>query len=215
MKNHHETGNVFLYVLIAIVLFAGLTFVMSRGHGSGDKTVLDQATIQTTAQRLISYVNQSSQAWLQMTQTGTDLDDLDLTLPSAGTFNDPPTIHKLFHPDGGGVVYRDMNEEIFRKDTNVPLGWKFVLVNADWTGTTGTDLIMTYVNVKQQVCAKLNALMRDNAAIPVTTVNFTNTFVNGSASLTEAACPDCKTYSSLCIEDATGDYAFYNLIEAR
>lgn len=215
MKNTPQSGNAFLYILIAIVLFAGLTFVLSRGHDSGDKTILSQAQLQTAAQRLLSYVNQSSDSWLQLRNTGTDLDEVDLTLPTAGTFNNAPTIHKLFHPDGGGILYRDMNEDTFRENASTPVGWKFVLVNADWTATTGTDLMMAYVNVRADLCAKINELVRDDATIPVTTVNSTNTFVTGAAALTEVACPDCKIYSSLCIEDAGGAYVFYNLIEAR
>lgn len=214
MKNHAAAGNAFLYILIAIVLFAGLTFVMSRGHDSGDKTVLNQAELQSTVQRLLSYVNQTSQGWLQQSNTGTDLDELDLTLPSDVTFNNAPTIHKLFHPDGGGVVYRDMNEALFRASAAAPVGWNFVLVNADWSATAGDDLIMTYMNIKESLCAKINDMVRDDATIPTVTVNFTNTFVNASAPLMEAACPECKIYSSLCVQN-TGIYAFYNILELR
>lgn len=212
MKN--QDGNVFLYILIAVALFAGLSFVMSRGQDGGEKTVLDQATLKTTAQRLTAYVDQASQAWLQMHETGTDLDELTLILPSNGVFNSASTIHNLFHPDGGGLTYREMNDDTFRASATTPVGWKFALVNADWTATTGTDLLLTYVNVKPTLCAELNRIIRNDATIPTVTVNFTNTFTNGSAALTEVACPDCKVQGSLCVQN-TGVYAFYNLIEAR
>jgi len=218
MKKYYkstESGNIFLYVLIAIVLFASLTFVLSRGQGGNNKTVLDQATLQTTMQRLTNYVGDVSQAWVQMKDTGSDLDELDLTLPTAGGFNTAPTIHKLFHPDGGGVLYNDMNDELFRANATAPVGWKFVIVDADFSPTSSTDLLMTYVNISEKLCAKINLSIRNNATIPVTTVNFANTFVAGSSPLTESACPDCKTSSSLCIEDASGIYAFYNMIEMR
>ncbi len=68
MKKYYkstESGNIFLYVLIAIVLFASLTFVLSRGQGGNNKTVLDQATLQTTMQRLTKYVGDVSQAWFK------------------------------------------------------------------------------------------------------------------------------------------------------
>lgn len=210
-----ESGNIFLYVLIAIVLFASLTFILSRGQNSGDKTILDQANLQNTLQRLTTYVGDVSQSWVQMKDTGSDLDKLDLTLPTDGTFNTAPTIHKIFHPDGGGVLYNSMDDSLFYANTTTPVGWKFVLVNADFSPTSATDFLMTYVNISKKLCAKINLSIRNNATIPTTTVNFTNTFVAGSAPLTEANCSDCKTYPSLCIEDGSGTYAFYNMIDMR
>ncbi len=210
-----ESGNIFLYILIAIVLFASLTFVLSREQGGGDKTILDQASIQSNMQRLTGYVGEVSQSWTQMKNTGSDLDRVSLMLPTNVAFNTAPTIHKLFHPDGGGILYRDMNEAIFRENATAPVGWKFVLVNADFSSTSATDLLMSYVNISQKICAKINATIRNDAAIPVTTVDATNTFINGTAPLTEAACPDCKAYASLCIEDVNGLDVFYNMVEMR
>ena len=42
---NHQNGNVFLYILIAIVLFASLTFVISRTQQSSEMSVLDDARI--------------------------------------------------------------------------------------------------------------------------------------------------------------------------
>lgn len=210
-----ESGNIFLYILIAIVLFASLTFVLSRGQDGGDKTIYDQANLQSSMQRLTGYVGEVSQSWTQMKNTGSDLDRVSLMIPTDAAFNTAPTIHKLFHPDGGGILYRDMNEAIFRENATAPVGWNFVLVNADFSPTSATDFLMSYVNISSKICAKINETIRNDATIPVTTVDATNTFINGTAPLTEAACPDCKIYASLCIEDVNGIDVFYNMVEMR
>lgn len=217
MKNDGSTpqsGNAFLYILIAVALFAGLILVLNRTQDTTENDRLTQGQQQATAQRILAYVNDVGQAWARMNQTGTDLDDLSLVLPTSGTFNTAPTIHKLFHPDGGGLLYRDMNEAPFRADANTPVGWSFVLVNADWSATSGTDLMMTYVNIDPKLCAKLNEIIRNDATIPTVTVNFSNTFVSGSSPLQESDCADCKTHNSLCLKNGSV-YAFYNALALR
>jgi hypothetical protein len=217
MKIHSsspQAGNMFLYILVAVALFAALSLVFVRSDDTGETNAIDRAQLKTTAQRLLTYVNQTSDSWLRMRESGTDLDELDLTLPSAGTFNNDPTIHKLFHPDGGGLLYRDMNEVLFRASTATPVGWAFVKTNADWSVEAGDDLILTYLNLKQSLCAEVNRLATGSTTIPTVTVNFTTVFSTGAADLTAAACPECETHSSLCVENA-GIYAFYNMIEMR
>lgn len=210
----HQDGNIFLYLLIGIALFAGLTAVMTRSQNGGDEGVLAPAQIELAAQRLILTTNQAAQAYLQMKETGTDLTELDLTLPDDGTFNTPPHIHKLFHPEGGGLTYNAMNEDTFRASATTPVGWKFVKVNADWTATAGTDLIMSYIRLKQPICAEINRKITGSTSIPAVTIDFANTFEAGSSPLLEADCADCKTYASICVNNA-GVYTFYNLIDVR
>lgn len=217
MKNRptsSQSGNAFLYILIAVALFAGLTLVMTRGQDSGETSQLDQGKLQTNAQRLIFYVDQASQSWTRMDGMGTDLDELSLMLPTNGAFNNAPTIHKFFHPDGGGMLYRSMDEAPFRASAATPVGWYFIAVNADWSPTSSTDFIMTYINLSEDLCAKLNDMVRSDSTIPTVTVNYTNTFVNGSTPLAEADCAECKEYSSICVKNG-GIYAFFNMIQMR
>jgi hypothetical protein len=210
----HECGNVFLYLLIGIALFASLTFVITRSQNTAETNVLGQAQVETSAQRLIGYMNEASQTYLQMKNTGTSLAEIDLVLPSAGGFTAGSHIHKLFHPEGGGLTYNAMNEATFRASATTPVGWKFVKVNADWTATSGTDLVMTYIRVKQPICAEINRRITGSTTIPTVTVNFTNTFEAGSTALQETQCAECKTYPAICVQN-TGVYAFYNLIDVR
>ena len=208
-------GNAFLYILIAIALFAGLVFVLSRGQDGGEQTKFAAASVQARAQRLLAYVDSVSQAWLQMKNMGTDLDEISLVLPTAGTFNNAPTIHKLFHPDGGGVQYRDMNDADSRASSATPVGWKFTLINADYTDSSRTDLFMSYLNVKQELCAKINEITRNDSTIPTATFDANDVFVAASTDLTTATCAECATHTSICVQDSTTRYVFVNLLESR
>lgn len=211
---NQQRGNVFLYILIAVALFAGLTMVITRMQDNGELSVLSQGQVKTYAQRLTGYADQTSQAWLQMKGAGENLGGVSFMLPTDGSFNSAPTIHKLFHPDGGGLQYNAMNEDTFRASSTTPVGWSFTLVNADWTATSGTDFLLTYMRLKQSICAEINRKITGSTTIPAVTVNFTDTFVDGTTPLAEADCAECKTYPSICVQNG-GVYAFYNLIDVR
>jgi hypothetical protein len=211
---NHQAGNVFLYILIAVVLFAALSMVLMRGQDTGEQSVVSQTELSTTAQRLLTYVGQTSQAWVQMRSSGTDLDEIMLTQPSDGSFNSAPTIHKLFHPDGGGVLYNAMNEATFRASAAAPVGWHFALISNDWSASGAPALTMTYLNIKRSLCEELNRQITGSTTIPTTTAHYTDVFADGLSTLTEAACASCKSNSSICLNNG-GVYAFYNVLEEQ
>lgn len=210
-----SNGNAFLYILIAVALLAGLTFILSRGQDGGEKHLYDRADVQTRAQRLMSYVNEASQAWLQMQQTGTDLSELDLMYPEDVAFETPPNIHKFFHPSGGGFTYNPMDNATFQGTAGSPTGWRATLVNADYTDTTGTDFFLTYLNLDQNLCAKINELVRDDSSIPAATFDAEDILVDASSPLTESDCPECATHTSICVRDSVNRYVYINLIDQR
>ncbi len=214
-KMNKSNGNAFLYILIAVALLAGLTFILSRGQDGGEKHLYDRADVQTRAQRLMSYVNEASQAWLQMQQTGTDLSELDLMYPDDGSFETPPNIHKFFHPSGGGFTYNPMDNATFQGSAGLPTGWKATMINADYTDTSGTDFFLTYMNIDQNLCAKINEMTMGNASIPTATFDAENILVDANSPLTESDCPECATHTSICIEDSENRYVYVNLIGQR
>lgn len=210
-----SNGNAFLYILIAVALLAGLTFILSRGQDGGEKHLYDRADVQTRAQRLMSYVNEASQAWLQMQQTGTDLSELDLMYPDDGSFETPPNIHKFFHASGGGFTYNRMDSDEFKGSAAAPTGWRAALVNADYTDTASTDFFMTYLNLDQNLCAKINEMVRNDSSIPTATFDAEDTLVDASSPLTESDCAECATHTSICVRDSVNRYVYINLIDQR
>ena len=83
-------GNVVIYLLIAVVLFAALTALVTRSS-DGDRLTsnLDNDRAGLRAQELINYATAATQAVEQMRMADPNLDPatIDFILPSATGFN--------------------------------------------------------------------------------------------------------------------------------
>lgn len=232
-----ESGNVLVYVLIAIVLFAALNFTLSRQTDSTEAGALDQNKAELYATELITYAANVKEAYDKMEFSGAKLEDIDFTPPSAATFNTAPTIKKIFHPDGGGLNPVTLPEKVGITTLTDPVaGWYLGRFNnVEWTGadTTKTDIVLTAYGIAQSVCGFINQKITGNTAIPSITDPIKEVLVpqssGGTANFTGAnqdlttdpanttpapICPDCHNKPSFCVQEG-GIYAFYTVIANR
>lgn len=212
-------GNAMIYILIAIALFAGLTLTLSRQNSGTDGQSLDDEVIGFYANELIEYVGSAQQVVNMMTATGSEIDDLDFVDPTKAAFNTGSPIHKVFHPEGGGLNYRPaIKEDIANGATSQ---WAVnTNINVEWTPTGAAgenDVLFTAYFINRDVCARINKLITGSETIPATLSPHAEYFLEtGTTELNTTECPGCEGYSSLCVENNTGDnYSFYNIIEAR
>ena len=232
-----ESGNVLIYVLIAVVLFAALSFTLSRQTDSTEAGALDQQRAELYATELITYAANAKEAYDKMSFSGTYLEDVDFTLPSDPAFNTAPTIKKIFHPDGGGLNLAALPEKVGVDTVTDPVpGWYMGRFNnVEWTGAdpAGTDIILTAYGINPSVCGFINQKITGDTAIPsiseptrevlvpqsvgsVTYFAGTNQDLTTDPANTTPApiCPECHNRSSLCVENG-GIYAFYNVLANR
>lgn len=221
----NESGNVFVYVLIAVGLFAALMFTLSKGNEQGGGTAeLADGESKVAAGEIIAFAASASNSLSQMQQTGATLDMVDFILPSDANFNDAPTIYKLFHPDGGGLGYKALPAKaIFDDGAGLAAGYYIGRFNnVEWTPTATHDVIFTAYEIKQNVCQELNVKMNGDATIPtVVGDSLTNLFVDDSlhpgtnSNFMVANCAACEEKSALCVTDGAGKYVFYSLLEVE
>lgn len=228
MKTNHERGNALIYVLIAIALFAGLSFVLSRQTRSNESAMLSGDKAEMYAAQLISFAAQTRQAIEQMTFSGSDLDELDFMLPSDAAFETPPNIHKVYHPEGGGLTLRQLPPEVTAQSSATPpAGWYLGRFNnVEWTASTGTDVLLIAYQISKPVCEAINKKITGSTAIPSTTVALKLVFIDdatasyGAGANTDLTtdpadiCPDCEHKGSLCVQEG-GMYGFYTVVADR
>jgi hypothetical protein len=232
MKTNHEhtaqRGNALIYVLIAIALFAGLSFILSRQGDNSETSSLAGEKAEMYATQLISFTAQTRQVIEQMMFSGSQIDDLDFMPPTDAAFETPPNIHKVYHPQGGGLSLKPLPPEVIAQSSaSPPAGWYLGRFNnVEWTATAGTDVILAAYQISQPVCAALNQKINGSSAIPSVTVALKLILIDDSTAaygagvntdLTTDAmdiCPDCDHVSALCVEQG-GMYAFYTLIVDR
>ena len=233
-KEHRsqECGNALVYVLIAIVLFAALSFTLSRQTDTGEAGELSDTRAELYATQLISYAAQAKSAVDQMIFTGANIDDLDFIDPSDPTFNSgtqKDRSNRVFHPEGGGLVKGRLPDDALAQISSNPVaGWYIGRFNnVEWTPTTADDVILTAYQIDKAICEKINEKITGSTNIPalgsdMNTVLVDDVFYSGTnADLTtdptgSPVCGDCHQMRSLCVQNAgQSAYSFYTVIATQ
>lgn len=223
-QRQKESGNALVYVLIAIVLFAALSFTLGRQSNTDEAGNLSDGKADLYATQIISYSVQAKSVIDQMMFTGTTIDQMDFTLPNGAGFNTAPHIHKIYHPEGGGLAPGRLAAEAVTQSTTDPVaGWYLGRFNnVDWTATAGQDVILVAYQISKAVCEKINKHVNGSTTIPVLSDSIKETMIDDTfhtgtnVDLTTGTgniCPECEKVTSLCVQNQTQDaYGFYVLL---
>ena len=211
-----QSGNALIYVLIAIVLFAGLSFTMSRQTGDTNTNEVDEAKSELIAVQLIAYATQVKSVIDQLIFTGTRFGSLDLTEPDEAGFGTGPFVHKVFHPEGGGLTPSSIPAQA---KADPATDWFIGQVNnVEWTNSAGTDVILTAHQITKSVCEAINETLIGSTTIPALTGPLESYLVETGTNLelTNAVCAACEGHMSLCVSNpGATDFSFYSVVGDR
>lgn len=217
---HSASGNVLIYVLIAVVLFAALSFALTKQMGSGGATgTLDTNKARLRAEELINYATSARSTIEQMrTMTNVLPQEFNFVRQGGAGYGTAPHTAKVYHPAGGGLNIFNATDELF-KSGSAKRGWVVQQgTNVAWSASSASDIIFTFLDVNPAICQAINERLLKDDTVPATTVNSSETFINGGgddADFDASDCATCNQRLSFCIEDSDGNDAFYNVILAR
>lgn len=217
MRNCKENGNVLVYILIAVALLAALTYAVSDNTRGSQQNQLSTARIKLLASELISHANSASIVVQQMESFGINYDEMRFDLPGTAGYSTNIT-EQIYHPSGGGLQVFQEGEKYF--GTGSTRGWRWQgNVNVEWTSTSGTDLILTFLDVNAndgELCSEINNQLHGSTTIPAATVNYLITFQETATDndFIVAECAACENIQSMCIFNGT-NHAFYHIVGAR
>lgn len=218
-NNSGERGNALIYVLVAIVLFAALSFALMRQSDSNEASSLPAERAELYATQMISYAAQAKSAVDQMLFSGAQIDNLDFTLPGEAGFNTQPpaNIYKVYHTEGGGLNHNTSPPEAMNQvSASPPAGWYMGRFNnVEWTKGAGQDVILTAYQIDEAICRNINEKIKNDPTIPQLNDEMQKFLLDTASNedLTSADCPDCEEYFSLCVmNDAGSAYSFYTII---
>lgn len=229
----NEKGNVLFLILIAVALFAALSYAVSSSTRSGGSKGEEGTLVESSG--IIQFGASISQAVSRMTILNkAEEDELcfytganDETYNHAGCDDDR---HKVFHPEGGAVGYRKPSEEL-----NGGVEWEFTsrarvfgVKNNEENDPASADLVMLSRNFNKTLCAKINEKIGINE-IPVDFGDIDVFRFDGDYSgedTIDGCNPDCtdiddspfasRSANYGCFqEEATGDHIYFHLIHAR
>ncbi len=152
-----ESGNVLFLILIAVALFAALSYAVTRSTRSGSQDASSETSL-INSSSLTQYPAGIRTSLVRMIiSNNASIDDLAFDTPSDfGSLSN--TNFSVFHPAGGGATYQLAAADAMAATAEGP--WHF---NANFEipeigtgGAGGNDLIAFLPGVTQGLCKKLN-----------------------------------------------------------
>ncbi len=240
MLKHKQSGNVLFLILVAVALFAALSYAISQssrlggGNANKEKVRADAAAIIQYTATLRSAVmrlraNGCSEEQLDFQNTifqrnnGTAIDAANSNTPSDGRC-------RLFSPSGGGVVPVVAPVSALEPPSATPGNWKpghyglsvYQMKNIGTDGAAGTvsanDLLYQINMIKKETCMAINDLLGiNNPSGDAPARNLTGTveqFINGSfASNAIATGPDVDGKTEFCYKGT--NYYYTSVLISR
>lgn len=151
-----ESGNVLFLILIAVALFAALSYAVTQSTRSGGGSTERETSVLSGAS-MTQYPAGLRTSVVRMVLSGTDITQLEFDAPSVVlTTNERVSV---FHPRGGGAVFQQAPANLMAN--NQAGAWFF---NANWDipdiglsdNADGNDLIAFLPGVTRAVCSAVN-----------------------------------------------------------
>lgn len=217
----HQQGNALFLILIAVALFAALSYAITQSGRSGGS--IDKEMAMIAAGQIPNYPNEIKNMITRMQLTGSPLADISfayngLAIPTEQGdyqnkytyYNDDPT-NEIFNPAGGNVKWQEPNPQWCLNDAcgNTFTGqWEWFIGSNTTTGkkmlgvgTANADTIAVLGNLKLNVCNAINTQLGLSTP-PAQDNNGTETF---------EAYPGEEVF---CMELTPGTYRYYHTLVA-
>jgi hypothetical protein len=166
-----QAGNVLFLILIAVVLFAALSYAVTQSSRTGGGDAGREANLISSAE-ITQYPAAVKTAIVRMIINGITYEQLGFNPPS--TFNALSLIESrgVFHPLGGAAAYSQAGSSSMDSDT--PGTWYFnpnfevlYIGTSSSASPDGNEFIAFLPGVKTAVCDKLNEESNGITTIPV------------------------------------------------
>jgi hypothetical protein len=179
---HSESGNVLIYILIAIVLLAALNFAFSQGSDSGAEGTLGKGEAVIAASDIMRYAGSVQQATRQlMRNEGCSENDISFNFNSASYAHSAPQECRVFDFKGGGLSY----EAPRNKWVTSSQEWYFPdNVCIENVGTSSScssgnqDLVVMLPKLDSQICKQINKKLDINTGSNPPDVNWAGNLTN-------------------------------------
>lgn len=185
-----ENGNVLFLILIAVALFAALSYAVTQSSRSGGGDATSEASLVSSAQITQYPASVRTSIIRQLVSKNVAVNTLSFNMPSAFAACTGTVAQTcVFHPSGGGATYvpapadvatsGNQQDWVFNGENEINLVG--TTVGSDNPSATSADIIAFLPNVKTDICTKVNnELGVADGAIPVeTNLNVTTQMTNG------------------------------------
>lgn len=237
-RKQSQGGNVLFLILIAVALFAALSYVVTQSTRSGSGSTDREKSILSSAQ-MTQYPTALRTSLIRMVLAGVAVENIRFDAPAtSGPFTTLSSSQLVFHPQGGGATYQEAPADLSASG-NSALSWHY---NADFSipgigtdGTGGNDVIAFLPGISASVCRQVNEKLNvrcttvagtvpkvtqddDDLDVDVTEAGG-HTVPTSGASIDPSNCAGAlNRQASACFEDSTSPtarYVFYSVLLER
>lgn len=149
-----QQGNVLFLILVAVVLFAALSYAVTQSSRSGGG--VDSETDQLNMAAYGSYISSVRFGYQRLRLKGVSPDDMTFSKASSDACI-ANAERCLFHPDGGGVVFRPLSD--FVKGSAGLDGYIAVSQSIEDVGTAAPDVMYFEEDISLETCRAFNIFM--------------------------------------------------------
>lgn len=215
-----ERGNALFLILIAVILFAALSYAITQSNRSGGDS--GRETNLVTSTTVTQYPNAVKSAVDRMLLRGIVPFDLDYMPPTDPAFNTAPVTNKVFHPNGGGATWQNVDPNTVTLDASgVPEGqWWFVPYKVvGGVGTGDPEHVAVLTHVRKAICEQIDKALIGTTTIPVLAFDETNLTQAGMDTLDDTMIYSdpppggLKGYNALCVQTISDlRYNYYHVL---
>ncbi len=185
-----EKGNVLFLILIAVALFAALSYAVTQSSRSGGGDTNNETNLISSAQ-ITQYPSSIRTAIIRMmVSSNISANTLEFNPPSDFAACTNSNARCVFHPAGGGATYVLAPEDVVTGSS--PQAWVFngqnevylvgTSVGANNESATTAEIMAILPNVETSICNRINSeLGIGAAAVPDTGINVTTNMGTGGS----------------------------------
>ena len=196
-----EKGNALFLILIAVILFAALSYAITQSNRSGGNASRETNLVAGTT--VTQYPSAIRTAITRMLLRGVSASDIDFIDPADADFDDAPVTAKVFQNVDPNTVELDNH--------NVPLGaWTFlsekVVTNI---GTGKGDVVAVLTRVRTGICERINEQITGSTDIPASGLSDAQAIADAASDFTGAG---ITGQPFLCVSTTDNHNVYYHVL---
>lgn len=229
----NESGNVLFLILIAVALFAALSYAVTQSTRSGGGGTDGETSLVNSAQ-LTQYPAGVRTSLVRMVINGIDVSELEFNPPS--DFSDctgAPSSHEqcVFHPDGGGATYVKSPPDLMADGSTGQwyFNGHFEILNIGTSSAgnaSGNDIIAFLPGIASTLCNRINEELGIGSAVInnggdwsteyTEYMDDTYTIPSSETVIGDGSTPDLSGQPFGCFQNnADSEYVYYHVLIER
>lgn len=154
----NEQGNVLFLILIAVALFAALSYAVTQSTRSGGGSADKEKAVLSGAS-MTQYPASLRTTLIRMVLSGTGVEAMRFNPPSELPGVADPSLY-VFEADGGSALYIDAPAELMNNSTKgtwfFNTNWALPQIGTDAGNQDGNEVIAFLPGIKPSVCKEVN-----------------------------------------------------------